>query len=335
MRAWVIERFGLDGLRLGERPEPRPGPGEVRVRVRACSLNYRDVLMATGAYNPKQPLPLQPLSDGVGVVEALGEGVTRVKAGERVAGIFAQRWLSGPFGPEARASTLGGPLPGMLAEAVVLSQEGLVRVPGHLSDEEAACLPCSALTAWNALVVQGRLRAGDSVLVQGTGGVSTFALQLGVLMGARVIVTSGSREKLERARALGAWECIDRQATPAWDVEARRLTGGEGVDHVVEVGGADTLARSLNAVRMEGGVYVIGVLSGVQAALPVTSVLMKQVRLQGVFVGSREMFLALNRAVEAARLAPVVDRVFAFEEAPAAFLHMQQGKHFGKLVIRL
>jgi NADPH:quinone reductase-like Zn-dependent oxidoreductase len=335
MKAWVIERFGLDGLRQVERPEPAPGPHEVRVRVRACSLNYRDLMTLEGSYNPRQRLPLVPLSDGAGEVEAVGPGCTRVKPGDRVMGIFAQRWLAGPLSSEARASTLGGPLSGMLAERVVLHEDGLVHVPGHLGFEAAACLPCAALTAWNALVDKGRIKAGDALLVQGTGGVSLFALQLGLAMGARVMVTSASDEKLARASALGASQTVNRVARPDWDAAAREWTGGEGVDHVLEVGGADSLARSLGAVRLDGGVYVIGVLGGVKAEVPLTSILMKQARVQGVFTGSRTLLEDLCRAVEALRLEPVLDQVFPFAEVPAAFERMRRGLHFGKIAIRV
>lgn len=335
MRAWQIqERFGIDALTLVERDEPHPGPGQVAVRVGAASLNYRDLLTVEGSYNRKQPLPLIPLSDGAGEVVAVGPEVTRVKEGDRVAGIFNQGWISGSPRRELVSSSLGGPLDGMLAERVVLDAEGVVTIPEHLSFEEAACLPCAAVTAWNALVVQGGLTAGQTVLVLGTGGVALFALQIAGLLGARAIVTSSSDARLERARALGATHVVNYRATPDWDKRVKELTGGVGVDHVVELGGAGTLAQSLRAVRMGGQVSLIGSLSGLEATLNLALVFMRGIRLQGILVGSREMFEAMNRAIVLHRLRPVIDRSFAFEEAPLAFEHLQSQRHFGKIVVR-
>jgi len=336
MRAWEIQqRFGLDALALVERGDSRPGPGQVAVRVRAASLNYRDLLTVEGAYNPKQPLPLVPLSDGAGEVTAVGPAVTRVKVGERVAGIFNQQWISGPPLREHVRSSLGGPLDGLLAEQVVLDAEGVVPLPEHLSFEEGACLPCAAVTAWNALVEQGGLAAGQTLLVLGTGGVALFALQLARALGARVIVLSSSDAKLERARDLGATETVNYRATPDWDRRVKELTGGVGVDHVLELGGAETLLRSLRAVRMGGQVSLVGSLSGLEATLNLALVFMRGVRLQGVLVGSREMFEAMNAVIVRHRLRPVIDRVLDFEEAPAAFEHLKSQSHFGKVVVRV
>jgi NADPH:quinone reductase-like Zn-dependent oxidoreductase len=336
MKAYEIRKpFGLDALTLVERPDPIPGPGQVLVGVRAASLNYRDLLTVQGLYNPKQPLPLVPLSDGVGEVLRTGEGVTRVKVGDRVAGTFAQKWLAGPPTKQKLLSTLGGPLDGMLADHVVLPEEGVVAVPSHLSDEEAATLPCAGLTAWSALVEQGGLRAGDTLLVLGTGGVSTFGLQIARLAGARVIVTSSSDAKLERARGLGAWETINYAAQPEWERKVKELTAGVGADHVLEVGGSGTLARSLRAVRIGGTISLIGSLTGLTAEVNLAHVLMQNVRIQGVLVGSRETFESMNRAVAFHRLRPVVDRVFPFAEARAAFEHLAGQRHFGKIVIRI
>jgi len=335
MKAFEIQgSFGLDRLQRVDTREPEPGPGDVLVRVRACSLNYRDLMMVRGEYNPRQPLPLIPLSDGAGEVVAVGAGVTRVRPNDRVAAIFAQRWLAGPFSAEARASTLGGPLPGMLRSHAVLPESGVVTVPEHLDFEEAATLPCAALTAWHALAEGTAVRPGEWVLLLGSGGVSIFALQLAKLFSARVAVVTGSADKISRLRQLGADAVIDRREQPDWERAVQRLTGG-GADRVIEVGGADTLARSLQAARIEGRVMVIGVLGGVDARLPVTSILMKNLRVQGVFVGSREMFDNLNRAVSASGLHPVIDRVFDFEQSREAFDVLASGKHFGKLVIRI
>lgn len=327
--------FGLDHLALTGRSDPRPGHGEVLVRVRAASLNYRDLLTVRGQYNPKQKLPLIPCSDGVGEIVEVGEGVTRVRPGERVCANFAQRWIAGEPTREKLRSTLGGPLDGMLAELVALSEEGVVRVPDHLTDEEAATLPCAGLTAWSTLITDGGLTAGDSVLLQGTGGVSIFALQFAKLLGLRVIITSSSDEKLARARDLGADETINYVQTPEWAVRAKELTGGIGVDHVVEVGGAGTLKQSLQAVRIGGTVSVMGVLAGNALELPLPLIFMQRIRVQGILVGSREGFEAMNRAIALHHLRPVVDRVFPMEEARAALELMDRGGHFGKICIRV
>ena len=327
--------FGTENLCLADRPRPEPDAGQVLLSMRAASLNFRDLLTVRGQYNPRQPLPLIPCSDGVGEVVATGRGVSQVEVGDRVSPIFAQDWLSGQPTRSALASTLGGPLDGTLAELMVLSEQGVVRVPEHLTDEEAASLPCAALTAWSALVTQGSLKAGDTVLVQGTGGVSIFALQFANLLGARVIVTSSSDEKLARARKLGAWETINYRTVPEWGKRALELTGGNGVDVVVEVGGAGTLARSLQAVRFGGQISLIGILAGASAELSVIPILMRGVRVQGILVGHRDGFEAMNGAIAEHRLRPVVDRVFPLEQVRDALEHMADGKHFGKICLRL
>jgi len=336
VRTWEIQSgFGLANLRLAERPDPRPGPGQVLIRVRAVSLNYRDLLMVEGKYNPKQKLPLIPCSDGAGEVVAIGEGVTRVRPGDRVCGIFAQRWIAGEPDRERLRSTLGGPLDGMLAELVALPEEGVVVVPPHLTWEEAATLPCAGVTAWSALVTHGRLTAGDTVLLQGTGGVSIIALQLAQLLGLRALITSSSDEKLERARQLGASGLINYRQKPEWSGAVRDLTGGAGVDLVVEVGGAGTLEQSLRSVRMGGTVCLIGNLAGLMAQVPLALVFMQQVRLQGILVGHREGFEAMNRAIAQHGMRPVIDRTVPFEDAPAAFELMAASGHFGKICIGL
>jgi NADPH:quinone reductase-like Zn-dependent oxidoreductase len=334
MKAMRIHRMGdIDELRLEELPDPRPGPGQVRVRVRAASLNYRDLLVVKGLYSRNLALPLIPLSDGAGEVVEVGPSTTRFAVGARVAGIFMQTWLDGALTEAKSKSALGGAIDGVLAEQVVLHEDGLVAAPDHLTFEEAATLPCAAVTAWNALI-QGGVRAGETVLTLGTGGVSLFALQFARMAGARVIATSSSDAKLERAKQLGASDGVNYKTTPEWDKKARDLTGGVGVDHVVEVGGAGTLARSLKAMRMGGHVALIGVLAGGGDCNP-TPVLMKAVRLQGVYVGSRAMFEAMNQAIALHQMKPVIDRVFPFEEARAAYRHMESGAHFGKIVLRL
>jgi len=330
LRAW-----GLENLVLAERPEPQPAARQVVVRVRAASLNYRDLLLVRGTYNPKQKLPIVPCSDGAGVVVAVGDGVTRVRPGDRVCPTFHQAWLAGEPSRERLRASLGGPLDGTLAELMLLDEEGLVAVPESLSDEQAATLPCAAVTAWNALVTEGGVVAGDTVLVQGTGGVSIFALQLGVLLGARVVVTSSSDAKLARAKELGAWEGINYKEVPAWGVRARELTGGRGVDHVVEVGGAGTFEQSLQALRPGGTLSLIGVLAGAALELRLPAIQMRMLRVQGLLVGHRDSFEAMNRAIAHHGLRPVVDQVFPLAEARAAFEHLASGAHFGKVVVRI
>ena len=332
MRAYEITKFGLDELKVAERPESRAGFGQIVVKVRAVSLNFRDLMVVKGQYNPKLKTPMVPCSDAAGEVIAVGEGVTRVKIGDRVCGIFMQGWLAGEVNEGVARTAMGGAIDGVLAESVVLNQEGVVPIPEHLSFEEAATLPCAAVTAWHALVTRGQIKAGDTVLTLGTGGVSTFALQFAVASGARVIATSSSDEKLARTRSMGAWEGINYRTTSDWEDRVRKLTGA-GADHVVEVGGAGTLMKSLRAVRMGGTVSVIGALSGGGNEVSPVPALMKTIRMQGVYVGSREIFEAMNRAIAAHRIKPVVDRVFPFEEAREAMHYMESGAHFGKVVI--
>lgn len=325
--------FGLDNLRVVDRPEPRPGPGQVLLGMKAWSLNYRDLLVCKGLYNPRMKLPITPLSDGVGEVIGVGEGVSRVKVGDRVAGCFMQKWIDGALTDTAAKSALGGGGPGLLAEQVVLDAEGVTPVPSHLSDEEAATLPCAALTAWHALITEGQLQPGDTVLIQGTGGVSLFALQFARLAGARVIATSSSDVKLERVRQLGASDGINYRTMPEWDEKVRQLTV-VGVDHVVEVGGAGTLPRSFKAVRPGGRISLIGILSGAGEVNPIP-VLMKNIRLQGIFVGSRTMFEAMNRAISLHQVRPVIDRTFPWTEVGAALRHLESGSHFGKVCLKV
>ena len=327
--------FGLDHMQRVElAPEPL-GPRDVRMQVHAASLNYRDVLMVAGLYNPKQPLPLVPLSDGAGEIVEVGAAVTRVRLGDRVVGLFAQGWLSGRARIEKIRATLGGPLPGMLRTEAVLSEEGVARFPAEYSYEEAATLPCAALTAWSALT-QAEVQSGETVLVQGTGGVSLFAAQFAKLRGARVIVTSKSNEKLERvAKDLGTDFAINYTDIPKWSGRVRELTGKQGADVIVEVGGGATLAESTRAVRAGGTICLIGVLSGVESTLLLTPVLMQNVRIQGVLVGHRDGFDDMVRALEASTVRPVIDRVFGFDEAPRAFEHLAAGAHFGKVVVRV
>jgi NADPH:quinone reductase-like Zn-dependent oxidoreductase len=325
---------GIDSLRLVDRPDPMPGPRQVLVRVRATSLNYRDLITLEGQSARAAPKPdLIPLSDGAGEVVAVGPGVTRVKPGDRVAGCFMQKWVGGAIDEAAQASAMGGAIDGMLTELAVLEEDGVVRLPRHLSFEEGATLPCAGVTAWHALVEIGNIKAGDIVLVQGSGGVSIFALQFARMFGARVIATSGSPAKAERLKAMGAEAVIDYRARPEWDQEALKLTAGRGVDITVEVGGAGTLPRSFMATRVAGRIAVIGLLTGAGAQVDPMPILRRNLRVQGLYVGNRQMFEAMNRAIEAGGLKPVIDKVFAFAEAKDAYRHMKSQNHFGKIVI--
>lgn len=336
MQAVSIEgQFGLDHLQLVERPTASPAFGQVRLRMRAASLNYRDLLMAQGKYNPRQPLPLVLGSDGVGEVVEVGPGVSRIQVGERACPIFAQEWIAGAPTKSILRSTLGGPRDGTLTQEMVLSEQALVRIPDALSDDAAATLPCAAVTAWSALVTQGQVCAGQTVLTQGTGGVSIFALQIAKMLGARVIVTSKSDEKLERARALGADETINYETTQDWGRLAKEIAGGDGVDHVIEVGGGGTLGQSLRAVRPGGTISVIGVLSGNTSDVSLLPLLMQNVRMQGVMVGHRDSFEALLAAAVQCKLSPVIDRRFSLAETKQALTYLKTASHLGKIVVRI
>lgn len=334
MQVWQLEEgFALEKLVRAERPEAEPGPGEVLLEMRAASLNYRDWLTINGGYGARNKLPLIPLSDGVGAVVAVGAGVDRVGVGDRVTPIYFPGWIGGEPAPAKFRLTLGGPLDGVLRRRMVISAEAVARIPEHLSDAEAASLPCAGLTAWSAIATFGHVGPGDVVLVQGTGGVALFALQFAKLAGASVILTSSRDDKLARGRQLGADAVINYRKTPEWDREVKALTGGEGCDHIVELGGADTLAKSVRAARIGGTISLIGVLSGAEASFPLPLVVMRSLRLQGVTVGSRDGFEAMVRAIATHRLHPVVDRVFRFEEAPEAFAAFAEARHFGKICI--
>ncbi len=332
MRVYELRnKTGLAALSLTERADPRPGPDQVLVKMTAAALNYRDSLVVNGFY-PEMPLPLVPLSDGVGRVIAVGENVHRIKVGDRVSGVFDQNWLNGA--PPCKNLSLGGDMDGVLAEYVVLDQNGVVHVPEHLTDEEAATLPCAAVTAWNALMAQDQLKPGSTVLVQGTGGVSLFALQFARMAGARVIVTSSSDEKLDLALSMGAAEVINYIRTPEWDQQVLGLTDGKGVDSVIEIGGGNTVPRSINAVRRGGCIHLVGLATGMTAEVFIPSMLVKQIRLQGIYVGSRSMFEQMNEAIDLHKMKPVIDRVFPFEEAIESFHYLAKGSHTGKICIR-
>jgi NADPH:quinone reductase-like Zn-dependent oxidoreductase len=334
MKVYQLENgFGIDNLVQAERPDPRPGPGQVLLKMQAFSLNYRDLLVVKGQYNPKLKLPLVPFSDGTGEVVGVGDGVTRVQAGDRVCPLFMPKWICGDVTDAKARSALGGGNDGVLAEYTVFDEEAVVKVPGQLTVTEAATLPCAALTAWHALVTEGKLAAGDTVLIQGTGGVSLFALQFARLCGARVIATSSSDAKLTRVLQLGASDGINYKTTPDWGDKARALTGA-GVDHVVEVGGAGTIGQSLRAVRYGGRISLIGILAS-GSNIDIRPILMKNVCVQGIFVGSRDMFETMNRGIAVANLRPVIDRVFGFSEVREALRHMESAAHFGKICVEV
>lgn len=328
----VREPFGIDALTFAGRPDPEPGPGEVVIRLRALSLNYRDLLVVDGVGRWRAGGPRVPVSDGVGEVVAVGEGVTRVRVGERVAPLFYPRWIDGGPAPEKMTGALGGAgVDGLYAEYAAVSESSVVRVPAHFSDEEAATLPCAALTAWNGVVEEGRLRPGDTAVVLGTGGVALFALQFARLCGARVLATSSSDAKLERVLALGASEGINYRTTPDWPRRVRELTDGRGADLVVDTAGS--LNEAFEAVRVGGTVSFIGLLTGLTTQIDLVTLMGKSARLQAIDVGSRAMFEAMNRALESSGIRPVIDRTFAFDDAAGAFRHLQARGHFGKVCV--
>ncbi|MBV8897706.1 MAG: NAD(P)-dependent alcohol dehydrogenase [Acidobacteriaceae bacterium] len=334
MKQFEIREFGIDQLALVDHEKPTPGFGQALVRMTAASLNYRDLMLVEGKYNPKLKRPMVPVSDGAGVVEEIGPGVTRFKPGDRVVASFMQTWIEGGITREKGASALGGAIDGVLREYCIFSAEGLIHSPATLLHEEVAALPCAAVTAWHALFENQPTKPGETVLLQGTGGVSIFALQFAKAAGLRTIITSSSDEKLQRAHLLGASEGINYKTKPKWEEEARAMTSGEGVDHVIELGGSETLPKSLRAVRVGGTISVIGVLSGVEPAVSPTSILMNSVRVQGIYVGSRAMFERMNRAVEFHRIKPVIDRVFPWTDYKEALRYMQSQQHFGKICLK-
>ncbi|MHA1565484.1 MAG: zinc-dependent alcohol dehydrogenase family protein [Alphaproteobacteria bacterium] len=334
MRAYEIcSAAGIDTLHLAERDTPRPGPGQVLVRMRANSINYRDLMTILDPQARGFAYPRIPNSDGAGDVVEVGEGVTRFKAGDRVVGMFFQNWTAGGITAEVMASALGGPIDGVLCDHAVLEEDGVVAIPAHLSYEEAATLPCAGLTAWHIVVGLGQVRAGDTVLILGTGGVSIFALQFARLHGARAIVTSSSDEKLARAVKLGAWQTINYRTEANWEKRVLELTDGRGVDLVAEVGGPGTLEKSIQAVRVGGAIGLVGVLTG--GKIDPTGVMRKSLRLQGIYVGNKAMFEDMARALTAHETRPVIDSRVAFEDAPAAYHRMRGAGHFGKVVINI
>jgi NADPH:quinone reductase-like Zn-dependent oxidoreductase len=334
MKAYEIQQFGIENLALVERAEPTVTETEVLVKFHAASLNYRDMMMVEGTYNPRLKTPLVPFSDGAGEVVAVGEAVTKWKIGDRVTPIFMQGWIDGEVSFEKARTALGGDRDGVLREFGAFDESALVRIPDHFSYEEAATLPCAAVTAYHALFESGRLHPSNTVLLQGTGGVSIFALQLASVYGARTIITSSSNEKLARAKALGADDLINYREREDWDRAVLELTEKRGVDQIVEVGGAGTLQKSLTAVKMGGHIAVIGVLAGKGEFNP-AAIFMKSVKMHGIFVGSRQMFEQMNLMLcQHNHLRPIIDKTFEFGDARGALSYMKAGEHFGKIVVK-
>lgn len=333
MKAFEIHEFGIENMRRMEHDVPKAGAGQVVVRLRAASLNYRDVMVVEGKYNPRMKLPAVPLSDAAGEVVETGSDVTKWRIGERVCSTVIPAWRDGgPTAAAARSAIGAGNAPGVLREYAAFDQDALVRAPQGLSFAEAATLPCAAVTAWNALSISGKVKSGDTVLTLGTGGVSVFAIQFAKFFGARVISTSSSDEKLEKAKEIGADDTINYRNVDDWDKAVRDLTDGMGVDHVIEVGGTGTLARSVRSVRVGGHIALIGALDMAGEFNPIP-VFMNAIRMQGIFVGSRSMFEAMNEDITSGGIHPVIDSRFAFDDAFQALKYMRTGSHFGKIVI--
>lgn len=332
----VEDSWSMENARISSRPDPVPGPGEVRIKMTASALNYRDLIVPQRGYGSRMnTFPLIMLSDGVGIVESLGEGVKHLKVGDRVCPLFFQSWMGGGE-PDKKnlALSLGCELDGTMAEFMVLPEDGVALAPVHLNDVEAASLPTAAVTAWRALITEGRTKPGEKVLIQGTGGVSLFALQFAKMLGAFAIVTSSSDDKLSKVRAMGADETINYSNTPEWGQRAREIAGGDGVDHIVEVGGQGTLPQSLRAIRTGGTISLIGVLAGGNMDIPLGPIVTRHIRMQGITVGSHDDFCNMDRAITQCRLHPVIDHVFAFDEVHRALEHLSSGKHFGKIAIK-
>jgi NADPH:quinone reductase-like Zn-dependent oxidoreductase len=334
--SYLLEKFGIENLLFKQTAQSNLGAGQVRVRLHAASLNFRDLLVVKGLYDPRVLAngALIPLSDAAGEIIELAPDVSRFKIGDRVAGIFFQKWLNGECNQDVTKSALGGTIDGVLTSHKIFDQEGLVHLPKDYSYEEGATLPCAAVTAWHALTGSG-LKAGDSVLIQGTGGVSIFALQFAKASGAKVLLISSSNEKLEKAKKLGADFLINYKEKPDWQEEIRKLTNGQGVDHIIEVGGIQTLPKSFKAARVGGTVSMIGILSGTENDVSLLPILMKTLLIRGIYVGSRSMFESMNKAIETNDLRPIIDKVFTFKEVKEAFQHLESASHFGKVVIKI
>lgn len=334
MKAWQLKAFGRENLVLNDLPEPAPGSGEVIIRVSSVALNYRDKLLYDGTYNPHLQFPMTQVADAVGEVVALGGEASRFKVGDRVVTNYCTRWIDGRPTSKETLYSLGNILPGALAEYLVLSEQALVLAPSYLSNDEAAALPCAGLTAWYSLVEQGHLSSDQTVLLQGTGGVSLFGLQIASALGATTIVTSSSNEKLQRAKALGATYTINYKTHPDWEKEALRLTNDHGVDQILEVVGGPNVARSIKAIRPEGQISIIGIIDGFDATIPLFSLIQKHGVLRGISVGPRRALERMLKKFDEVKLHPVIDSVHSFADARKAFDRLEEGA-FGKIVIRV
>jgi NADPH:quinone reductase-like Zn-dependent oxidoreductase len=336
MRAWQIaSNFGIENLRQVDVSEAPLGAHQVRVKIHACSLNYRDLMVVLGQYNPKQPLPLIPLSDGAGEVTEVSPECKNLQVGDRVCATFSQDWCHGIATAETFKHTLGSPIDGMLAQSQVFNENGLIKFPDYMSYQEAATLPCAAVTAFNAIAFQSGLKAGDSVLIEGTGGVSLFALQFAKIFGLNPIVISSSEKKLAKTQDICPNKGINYVENEDWHTAVLDLTEGCGVDAVIDVGGAKTLKRAIASLKKGGVVCVIGVLTGSQDAIDIRPVLMNNLRIQGIFVGAKTVFEAMNRVLSRGKVHPVIDRVFGFDEVPQAFSYLKSAQHFGKICIKV
>jgi NADPH:quinone reductase-like Zn-dependent oxidoreductase len=337
VKSYCLESFGIENLVVKETAQLPLQPGQVRVKLHAASLNYRDLLLVKGHYDPKvlSSAPLIPLSDAAGEIVEIATDVSRFKIGDKVASIFFQKWLDGECSQELTKSALGGAVSGVLTNYKIFDQQSLVHLPKGFSYEEGATLPCAAVTAWHALIVANKLKAGETVLIQGTGGVSIFALQFAKISGAKVILTSSSDEKLAKAKKLGADFLINYKQTPEWETEVRKITNGMGVDHIIEVGGAQTITKSFKALRFGGKIALIGILSGTEGSINLLPILMKSLLVQGIYVGSRAMFESMNKAIETNKLRPIIDKVFNFNEAKQALYYLEKASHFGKVIIKI
>jgi NADPH:quinone reductase-like Zn-dependent oxidoreductase len=333
LKSWILTQFGPEGLQSVDRKSKPISAGEIRIKLLAISLNYRDWLVVTGRYDSRMKLPFAPCSDGVGIVTEIAPDVRRFKVGDRVIPAFSQSWVSGEFSKESRIKTLGGPLDGTLAGELVVSAYGAVKAPSNLTNFEAATLGCAGLTAWNALSATGHLKPGDTVLVQGSGGVSIFALQIAKKIGAKVAVVSGSVDRFEKLREIGADFVVDYHQHPAWSKTIRDWTGGRGVDHVVDIGGAGTIQQSIAAVRSGGRISLIGMLSGGKQEIDLVPIFMNAISLQGIYVGSVTMLEDFCQMIENSDLRPLISRQYAFDDLPEAMLDMGSGRTFGKLVV--
>lgn len=337
MKAVQLTQFGIENLILNEVESPSPSDNEVLVRIKAVSLNYLDNIIAQGSFSNALNFPYIPASDGSGIVASVGKNVTRWKTGDRVAIQYVQKWTKGNIDKESNSIRVAWQTPGGMAEYVCIPEYGLVKAPDNLSFEETATLPIAALTAWHGLINQAQLQLGQTVLTQGTGGVSLFTLQIAKAAGARVIATTSSDEKAKKLKAIGADEVINYTQNPEWHQQVLSLTNGEGVDITLDIAGTKTIEQSLLSVKEMGFVGTAGFISG--AALPLDihrhKINMSFLRIQGLAVGSAESFSALNRAIELTNLHPVIDEVFTIDRVKAAYKKLEEGKHFGKIVISM